>query len=130
MSKVIFLTSEQVITIHYDQIERYGGSHGIASIPLMESAIMRPQSTFSGKDLYPSIFDKTAAMVHSIIMNHAFVDGNKRTATTCGIVFLQLNGYVLEVGHEKLIENVLKVRHEELNIKQLSAWMQINSRKI
>ena len=118
------------MVIHDDQIERYGGSHGIASLSLLESAAMRPQTTFGGKDLYPSLFDKTAALMHSLIMNHAFVDGNKRTATVSGIVFLELNGYGLEVKQGGLIKAALFVRNKKWGVKKLSTWLKKNSKKL
>lgn len=130
MPKTIFLTLEQVIIIHDDQIQRYGGSHGIASLPLLESAIMRPQSSFDGKDLYSSLFNKAAAMMHSIIMNHAFVDGNKRTGTVSVIIFLELNGYRLKVEQKDLVNAALKVRHKKWDFDELSSWLKKHSRKI
>lgn len=130
MAKTLFLTFEQAITIHDDQIERYGGKHGIARIELLESAIMRPQTTFGGQQLYPSLFDKAAALMHSLIMNHAFIDGNKRTASVSAITFLELNGYRLEVGQKDLIDATLEVRRKKLDIKKLSAWLKKHSRKV
>lgn len=130
MDETIFLTTEQVIVIHNDQIERYGGSHGIASLSLLESAVMRLQTSFGGKDLYPMIFDKGAAMMHSLIMNHAFVDGNKRTGTVSTLVFLELNGYKLIVSQENLISAALKVRHKKWSLAQISSWLKKHSKKI
>lgn len=118
-----------MITIHDDQIERYGGSHGIASLALLESGVMRPQASFGGGDLYPSVFDKAAAMMHSLIMNHAFVDGNKRTATVSAIIFLELNGYRLGVDQEALVKAALNVRHKKWDIKRLSSWLKKHSVK-
>src|SRR3990172_10842143 len=98
MDKVIFfITLEQLLTIHEDQIDRYGGSHGIRDLNLLESALFRPQTTFSGEDLYKTIFDKAAALMHSLILNHPFVDGNKRTAVVAAIIFLLQNGWMLKV---------------------------------
>lgn len=91
---------------------------------------MRPQTTFGGHDLYPSIFNKAAAMMHSLIMNHAFVDGNKRTGTVSALVFLELNGYKLEIGQKGLVEAALNVRHKKWDIDKLSSWLKKHSRKI
>ena len=76
------LTAEQVLFIHYRLIEETGGIHGIRDIPLLQSAVARPMATFGSDDLYPDIFSKAAALMHSIIKNHPFVDGNKRTSIT------------------------------------------------
>jgi death-on-curing protein len=127
---IVFLTLEQVLVIHDNQIERYGGSHGVANFPLLESAIMRPQTTFGGKDLYSTLFDKAAALVHSLVMNHVFVDGNKRTAAVSGVLFLELNGYRLEVSQRELVEAILSVRDKRWDIKRLSSWFRERSRRI
>src|SRR5579859_834077 len=87
--EVIYVSLEDLLIIHTDQIERYGGSHGIRDIGLIESALFRPQSSFGGEDLYPDFFDKAAVLVHSLLLNHAFVDGNKRTAMATVLVFLE-----------------------------------------
>jgi death-on-curing protein len=126
----IFLTVEQVLVIHDDQIERYGGSHGIASLSLLESAIMRPQTTFAGADLYPTVFNKAATLMHSLVLNHAFVDGNKRTATVSAIVFLEMNGYKLHVEQEELIKAALNVRNKKWGVNRLSSWFKAHSKKI
>jgi death-on-curing protein len=125
----IFLTVEQVLVIHDDQIERYGGSHGIANLSLLESAVMRPQTTFAGADLYPAVFDKATALMHSLVMNHAFVDGNKRTATVLAVVFLEMNGHKLQVGQKELIKAALNVRHKRWNVKKLSSWLKAHSKR-
>jgi len=74
VKNVIFLSFEEVIAIHHDQINRYGGSHGIRDLNLLISAISRPQASFAGKDLYPNLFLKAAALVHSLTLNHSFID--------------------------------------------------------
>lgn len=130
MTEVIFLTLEQVLAIHDDQIEKYGGSHGIHSLSLLESAVMRPQSSFGGKDLYPTIFGKAAALMHSMIMNHAFIDGNKRTGTVSTLVFLELNRYRLTVSQSQLIDAALKVRHKKWDLAKISSWLKAHSKKI
>lgn len=129
MARTVFLTLEQVVAIHDDQIERYGGRHGIARLELLESAVMRPQTTFGGNDLYPTLFDKASAMMHSLIMNHAFVDGNKRTATVSGIVFLEFNGFALKVEQDEMIQAALNVRHKKWGIEKLSNWLKKHSKK-
>ena len=92
MVKTTFLTLPEILAIHHDQIEKYGGSHGIRDLSLLESAAFRPQSSFLEKDLYKNIFTKTAALIHSLVLNHPFIDGNKRTGTVAGARFLYLNG--------------------------------------
>ncbi len=128
--EIVYLTLENVLTIHEDQIIRYGGSSGIGRFPLLESAIFRPQSTFGGEDLYPTIFDKAASFMHSLILNHPFFDGNKRTGTASMLVFLELNNYRLKVSQEQLVNMALSVESKKTNVEQLSLWLKKNSKKI
>src|SRR5688572_20333207 len=79
---VKYLSPQQVLAIHDQMIKRFGGSSGIRDVGLLESAVARPKATFDGNDLYPSIFQKAAALLQSLLKNHPFVDGNKRTALT------------------------------------------------
>lgn len=125
----IFLTLEQLLVIHEDQLERYGGSSGIRELSLIESALFRPQSTFSGEDLYHSLFDKAAAFMHSLLKNHAFVDGNKRTATVATIMFLDLNGQKLQVGQKSLVNFALSVENESTSLEDIASWLDKNCKK-
>lgn len=70
---------------------------------LLDSAVQRPLQTVFGEDAYPTIFEKAAALFHSLVRNHAFVDGNKRTAVLSMLVFFRLNGYSIEVDQGDLI---------------------------
>lgn len=74
-----YLSLEQVLVIHEKLIEKYGGSHGIRDHALLESAVVRPRTSAFGEEAYPTLFLKAAVLLHSIIKNHPFVDGNKRT---------------------------------------------------
>lgn len=127
--QIIYLTLEQILIIHQDQIERYGGTHGLRDLALLESAIFRPQSSFSSKELYKTIFDKTAALMHSLILNHPFIDGNKRTGIVSALVFLELNGFRLEVGTKELIKTALKIESKKLNLENVAKWLESNSKK-
>ncbi len=74
---------EDILKLHDFSIQQYGGASGIRDIGLLESAIARPFQTFDGGDLYPTIIEKVAALGESLIINHPFVDGNKRTGAAC-----------------------------------------------
>lgn len=128
-TNVFFLTLEQVLLIHNLQIEKYGGSHGIRDLSLLESAIFRPQSSFGGLDLYPTLFDKAAVLMDSIIKNHAFVDGNKRTGTGCVYMFLSMNGYELLATKKEFMGVVLGVARGEIDLKILTGWLRAHSVK-
>lgn len=130
MAKIVFLTLEQVLAIHFDQIRRYGGSHGVRDLPLLESAVQRPQASFMGQDLYESLFDKAAALFHSLVLNHPFIDANKRTATVATGWFLHLNGYDLRVSLKQLEEASLNIESKKWDINQISKWLKEHSVKI
>lgn len=127
---IIYLTLEQVFLIHEDQLVRYGGSSGLRDLALLESAIFRPQSSFDGEDLYPTLFHKAAALMISLILNHAFLDGNKRTGVASMLVFLELNGYKLKISQKALVNTALGVESKKINIEKLAAWLKRHSKRI
>jgi death-on-curing protein len=111
----VFLTLGDVVEIHTDQLERYGGSSGIRDIGLLESAVAMPAAGFSGAYLHADIFEMAAYLYH-IVRNHPFVDGNKRTGAVTAIVFLELNGQELgssERAFETFVRNVAEGKKEK-----------------
>lgn len=129
MGKVLFLSLEQILVIHETQIDKYGGSDGLRDISLLESATYRPQTTFDGQDLYSSVFDKAAALGHSLILNHPFIDGNKRTGMFCVVVFLELNGFPLELTQEEFVELAILIAAGKLEIADISQRLKKISKK-
>lgn len=97
MSDPEFLTLDEVLGIHADQIRRYGGSAGLRDLGLLRSALAMPQTTYDDEFLHGTIFEMAAAYLFHLARNHPFIDGNKRTALMITLVFLGLNGQRLEV---------------------------------
>lgn len=124
-----YLTIQQVLAIHDLAVKKYGGSHGIRDMGLVDSAVARPKSTFGGADLYPGIFEKAGALLQSLLKNHPFVDGNKRTALTSAAIFLKMNVYYLENAHKQEVEFALKVDNEHLEVEQIASWLKKHSKK-
>lgn len=124
MNSVRFITLEMVLAIHESMIIEYGGSEGIRDLPLLTSALARPQSSFDGSDLYPTIFDKAAALFHSLLFNHAFVDGNKRTAVTTTARFLWMNGFDLSATDKELVEFPLAMEKERMDLEEIASWLE------
>ena len=122
-----YLTPEQVLFIHYRLIEETGGSHGIRDLSMLQSALARPMATFDRKDLYPDLFSKAASLMHSIIKNHPFVDGNKRTAIAVASIFLFRNGYNLKVSNKELERFTLKVAREDIELREIAHWFKRHS---
>lgn len=123
-----YLTPQQVLAIHDQTIKRFGGSFGVRDIGLLESATLRCQASFDGRDLYRDIFEKTAALLQSLLKNHPFVDGNKRTALTSAGIFLKMNGYNLINTHDEEVKFVLRVDNETLTLKEIATWLKKNSK--
>lgn len=93
--RVLFLTLEEVLAIHEASIDRFGGASGVRDRGLLESALYRPQTGY-----YADLFEMAAALMESLLMNHPFVDGNKRVAFFATDVFLRLNGWKLTVDQD------------------------------
>src|SRR5207253_8709962 len=113
---------EQILQIHEAQIEKFGGAPGLRDPGALESAVARPAMTFGGEDLYPDVPSKAAALMHSLVMNHAFVDGNKRVGVTSADLLLRLNGYRLHASDPELGELTLTVARGELDAEALAIW--------
>lgn len=128
--KIRYLTLDDVIAIHDNMVSLYGGSHGIRDLGLVESAIARPQATFGGQDLYPNIFLKASALFHSLIFNHAFIDGNKRTSITSTARFLSMNGYNLDASGKEFVSFPLKVENKHLSFEEIAEWLKKHSKKV
>lgn len=129
MKNVKFITLTEIIAIHDNLISLYGGSFGIRDLGLIESALARPQASFGGDDLYPSIFDKAAALFHSLMFNHAFFDGNKRTTITTTARFLYINGYSLAASQEEFVAFPFRVENTHLPVEDIAKWLKKNTRK-
>ena len=115
MKKITFLTLSEVIETHSNQIKLYGGKEGIRDISLLSSAIAMPYATFSGEYLHRDIYEMAAAYAFRICQNHAFIDGNKRTALASSLVFLELNGISIADPEEKLYEALMNIASGKLS---------------
>lgn len=119
MREAVFLSLEECIRLHEEQIRRFGGSAGLRDPGLLESALARPRSGY-----YQTLFEQAAALLQSLAMNHCFVDGNKRMAMGCAFIFLDLNGFEINAGGEEaerfLIDKVIMGKAE---VGEISKWL-------
>ena len=122
-----YLTVNEVLLLHARLIQRTGGSRGLRDMGLLESAVARPRAAFAGADLYPDLWSKAAALMHSLALNHPFVDGNKRVALTAAGVFLDLNEYRMNASNQEVVDLILSVIAGELDIEAIAAWLQVHS---
>ncbi len=105
----VFLTLDEVLALHEDQIRRYGGSPGLRDPGLLSSALGAVSATFGGQFLHQSLFEMAAAYLFHLAQNHPFIDGNKRVALASALTFLWMNELEIEADQDELIELVLSV---------------------
>jgi death-on-curing protein len=123
-----FLTLDEVLALHADQIRRYGGAAGIRDLGLLRSAIAMPEATYEGAFLHPSLFEMAAAYLFHVARNHPFADGNKRTALVCALVFLGLNGLRLDAEPGALYELVDGVAAGRVDKSQVAVFLRERGR--
>jgi death-on-curing protein len=119
----VFLTLDEVLALHADQIDRYGGSAGVREIGLLESALAAPRATFGGEYLHDSLPEMAAAYLFHLSRNHPFLDGNKRAGLAAAIAFLGLNGLWLDADPEELADQVLRVAEGTMPKSELAEYI-------
>lgn len=129
MTQFNVLEIEQVLYIHDMIIHAAGGKNGIRDFALLHSAVERCKATFGGQDLYPTLFEKAAALLHSLVMNHAFLDANKRTAYAMMVRFLNANGYQITATQKEIVRFCIAVDNDGLKVKEIVAWLQTHTQQ-
>lgn len=116
---ILFPTRDEALELHRYLIGRFGGSHGVRDLGLLESALFRPQTGY-----YKDIISMASAMMESLLLNHPFVDGNKRVAFFLTDVFLRTNGFKIKIrpqaGHQFLL-SVLEVKEDRF--EKINGWL-------
>ena len=120
----------EVIIIHDRMIDIGGGRSGVSDYRLLHSAVERPKASFAGKDLYPTVWLKVAALMQSPVKNHPFNDGNKRTAFFSSLRFLRINGYKFRSHHRSIIEFCVNTDTKNFLIEEISLWFKKRSKKL
>lgn len=119
---------EDVLTIHEFSIKDFGGSSGIRDIGLLESAIARPFQTFSSEDLYPTPFDKASAVAERLIINHPFIDGNKRTGVVVMIAMLKEYCIRINANSDTLYQFTISISKGEIKFDKIVEWLRKNTK--
>jgi death-on-curing protein len=125
----VFLSLAEVLEIHRDQLERYGGDAGIRDLGLLQSALAMPAAGFGGRYLHDDLFEMAAAYLFHISQNHPFVDGNKRTGAVAALVFLSLNDIEIDVDEEILEKMVLSVAERKTDKAAVAEFFRRNTRR-
>lgn len=120
------ITIEVVLGIHSVLIKRYGGHQGVRDKGLLKSAIARPYQTFDGQDLYPTSLEKAAAIIESILINHPFMDGNKRTGYVLMRILLLDDGKDVRAGENDKYDFVINIAAGKLGYEGILRWIKEN----
>jgi len=124
---LVYLSLEEILRLHFQLIEDFGGSHGVRDEGRLKSVIEAQKQVVFGQDQYPTIYDKAAVYLRNTIGDHPFIDGNKRTAlTVCGI-FLKRNGRNIVTEQKELENFTVKVATDHLEINEIATWLKSHS---
>ena len=121
------ISADEAIVIHSILIERFGGTKGIRDKALLESALGRPYQTFDDQELYPSFEEKAAAILESIVTNHPFIDGNKRTGYVLARLTLMEGNKDFKTEQETKYQFVISISKGELEFEEIKNWIIRNS---
>lgn len=117
-----FLSLEDVLSLHADQVALYGGEKGVRDLGLLDSALAQPWATFGGEFLHKDLFEMAAAYLFHVVQNHPFLDGNKRTGAVAALVFLDINGVEIDAPKGSLYEITLSVATGEAGKVQVAEY--------
>src|SRR4030095_14077669 len=124
------ISIKEVEQLHRILIDKFGGSHGIRDNSALESALARPFQTFDEKELYASALEKASSLIESILINHPFTDGNKRTGYTLLRLFLIKNGIDIAASQDNKYEFVIDIASGGLKYEGIVSWLTANTTKM
>jgi death-on-curing protein len=122
-----YLTVEDIIEINEEIL---GGAPALRDLGMLESAVMRPQASAFGEDAYPTLMEKAGALMHSLVLNHPFVDGNKRTATIALVDFLEINGFRVIWQRIEALEFITEIAQSKHNVAEIATWLNTNTKPL
>ena len=130
MHKPIHLIAEQVELIHAGVLAKSGGLFGTRDTRILEKLESSPRQAVFGKELYPTLFHKAAVYAHTIIAEHPFLDGNKRTGMIAAFTFLDVNEYKSTATDNEVFEYAITIATEKIEIEAIAHWLKSHSRKV
>lgn len=125
-----YLSSAQIIKLHRELLAAFGGLAGIRDLGGLEASLARPAMTFAGEDLYQDLPSKAAALFHSLVLDHPFVDGNKRVGAAAAELMLDINGVVLLASDGEFEDVTLATARGEMSAEALAIWFRQRSRPL
>lgn len=126
MNEPLWIEQSEVMLIHQQMIDRYGGSHGVRDHSLLESALAGPRNHFAYGET--DLFILAVNYVNGICLNHPFIDGNKRTGFTVGMVFLEINGVSVSAESQVAADNVIGLIQRTVTVESFADWLRDNSK--
>ena len=124
------ISLSEILKLHELSIQKYGGSHGVRDEGLLDSAIARPFQTFGGEDLYASAIEKAAAIAESLIINHPFVDGNKRAGFLAMLAVLKMGKKNLIANEEDTYQFTITISTGAIRFDQIVEWLKNNTQQL
>lgn len=118
------ITVQQAKRLHSALVEKTGGADGLRDLGALEAALNRPFATFDGNDLYPTVEEKAAAIIESILINHPFIDGNKRTGFALMRIILRRQAKMINATEDIKYNFVIQAAEGKLNTAQITDWIQ------
>jgi death on curing protein len=118
-----YLSVDQLLALHRALVHEFGGATGLRDRGALDAAAARPAATFGGEDLYVDLAAKAAALMHSLVLNHPFMDGNKRVGVAAAEFFLEYNGQVLQATDEQLETITMALAAGSLEVEALAIWI-------
>jgi death on curing protein len=121
---MVEVTEVDVVELHLRIVSRTGGSLGLHDLGALQAALAQPAMTFDGEELYPSLAEKAAALAYSLVLNHPFLDGNKRIGHAAMRLFLLRNDYRIDASVDEQEEMILRLAAGELSRQEWTAWLE------
>jgi len=125
-----YLSLTQIVALQHELLAAFGGLAGIRDRGALEASAARPAMTYGGEDLYLDLPAKAAALLHSLVLNHPFLDGNKRVGAAAAELMLQFNGVALMAGDRELEHVTLATARGEMSAEALAIWVRQRCRPI
>lgn len=125
----LYLSKAQILALHKRILADFGGLAGLRDRGALEAAVERPCMTFAGHELYPDLPSKTAALMHSLVCNHPFIDGNKRVGAAAAELFDRVNGHIVAAADDALFDVTLALAAGRVSIEELTIWFRMNLTK-
>jgi death-on-curing protein len=120
----LFLTLDEVLSLHAEQVRLFGGSPGIRGVGLLESAMGSVEATFDGAFLHETVFAMAAAYLHGICRSHPFLDGNQRTAAAAALTFLEMNGIEVDADEDAFYDLVIGVAEGRVSKAAVTVFLE------